>query len=119
MKVEVRITKSFKKDAKSIAKKYPSLFDDLEKLEAKLIKNPTLGTSLGKNTYKIRLKINSKNTGSSGGARVISFLENEIFGLVEETEDLIVVNLIAIYDKSEKASISNKELQQLIKNMTF
>lgn len=35
----------------------------MEKLKAILLKNPTEGISLGKNCYKIRLKIGSKNTG--------------------------------------------------------
>ncbi len=36
MKVEVRITRNFKKEAKRLAKKYASFLADLEKLEAEL-----------------------------------------------------------------------------------
>lgn len=38
-----------------------------------------MGIPLGKNCYKIRLKISSKNSGKSGGARIIThvFLEGD------------------------------------------
>ena len=82
MKVEVRITKSFKKVLKPLIKKYPAVINDLEYLQAELIKNPKSGTSLGNNVYKIRLKITNKGKGKSGGARVISYLEKEIIGVL-------------------------------------
>lgn len=66
--------------------------------------NPTLGTHLGKDCYKIRLAITSKGRGKSGGARIITHfrvINNNVF-------------LIDIYDKSEQNSISDKELQMLI-----
>lgn len=117
MKVEVRITKSFKKAIKPLIKKYPSVIKDLEHLQAALIKNPTSGTSLGNNVYKIRLKITSKGKGKSGGARVISYLEKEIIGVLEIKEEQTVVNLITIYDKAEKETITDSELRGLIESI--
>jgi mRNA-degrading endonuclease RelE of RelBE toxin-antitoxin system len=117
MKAEVRITRSFKKAVKPLLKKYASLLRELADLETKLLKNPRTGKSLGKDAYKIRLKIKSKGKGKSGGARVISYLESEIIGIVEATEEMIVVNLITIYDKAEKDTISDYELRQLIKGV--
>ncbi len=75
MKTEVRITKSFRKAVKPLLKKYDSLFGELADLENELLKNPAMGTPLGNNAYKIRLKTKSKGIGKSGGARVISYLE--------------------------------------------
>jgi len=115
MKAEVRITRSFKKAVKPLLKKYASLLRELVDLEAELLKNPRTGKSLGNDAYKIRLKIKSKGKGKSGGARVISYLESEIVGIVEATEEIIVVNLITIYDKAEKDTISDSELRQLFK----
>lgn len=117
MKVEVRITRSFKKAAKPLVKKYPSLLKDLERLQTELIKNPTIGASLGNNAYKIRLKITSKGKGKSGGARVISYLEKEIIGVLEIREEQTIVNLITIYDKAEKETIPDAELRELIKSI--
>ncbi len=118
MKVTVRLTKSFKVAFKPLLKKYPSLSKDLLQLEKDLMNNPKLGTPLGHSAYKIRLKISSKGKGKSGGARVISLVESTIIGFAEFNQDNeLTVNLITIYDKSEIASISDKEHKDLIKNM--
>jgi len=117
VKVTIKITSNFKKEAKPLLKRYKSLVAELENLEAELNKNPTLGTPLGNNTFKIRIKISSKGKGKSGGARVISYLETELIANLEELETETIVNLISIYDKSETASISNRELQRLIANL--
>lgn len=116
MIVSVRITKSFKVAVKPLLKKYPSLKNDLLRLEKELLRNPREGTPLGHGAYKIRLKIASKGKGKSGGARVISLLETAIVGKLEEFGEEVVVNLITIYDKADTASISDKELKSLIKD---
>ena len=117
MKVEIRITKSFKKAVKPLIKKYPSVIKDLERLQTELLENPANGISLGNNVYKIRLKITSKGKGKSGGARVVSYLEKEIIGILEIAEEQTIVNLITIYDKAEKETISDAELRELIKSI--
>lgn len=111
MTVTVRITKRFKTDAKPLLKKYPSLSKELLTLETELIYNPKMGTPLGNNTYKIRLKISSKGKGKSGGARVISLVETTLIAKVQD----MTVNLITIYDKADTATINDKELKELIK----
>lgn len=115
MIVTVRITKSFKTAVKPLLKKYPSLSKDLLKLEKQLQQDPKLGTSLGHNAYKIRLKVSSKGKGKSAGARVISLVGTTLIGEVEVIAEGITVNLITIYDKADTASISDKELKDLIK----
>ncbi len=97
-------------------KKYRSLSRDLLALEHELLSNPKLGTPLGYNAYKIRLKISSKGKGKSGGARVVSLVEEAtVVGQINIEDEVITVNLIAIYDKSDTATISDKELKELIK----
>ena len=76
MKVEVKVTESFRKAAKPLIKKHKSFLNDLSELETKLLANPETGTSLGNNVYRIRLRIKSKGKSKSSGARVISYLEN-------------------------------------------
>lgn len=78
---------------------------------------PRIGTSLGQDAYKIRLKVTSKGKGKSGGARVISLVETILIGMAEITgsEENITVNLITIYDKADVDNISEKELKDLIK----
>jgi mRNA-degrading endonuclease RelE of RelBE toxin-antitoxin system len=115
VKVTVRITLSFKKAVKPLLKKYPSLKADLLQLEKDLLEHPKQGTPLGHNAFKIRLKISSKGKGKSAGARVISMVETILVGEVRMTEEESTVNLITIYDKADTATISDKELKELIK----
>lgn len=117
MKTEVKVTESFKKAAKPLIKKYKSFLDDLSELQAKLLSNPETGTSLGNNAYKIRLKIRSKGKGKSGGARVISYLEKTLISVVEIEEEKITVNLLTVYDKSERENITDGELKDLIESL--
>ncbi len=116
MKVEVKVTESFKKAAKPLIKKYRSFLDELEHLQAELLVNPETGTSLGNDVFKIRLKIKSKGKGKgkSGGARVISYLEKNVVGIVSMEQEKTIVNLLTIYDKSERESITDLELKKLI-----
>ncbi len=116
MNVSVRTTASFRAAAKPLLKKYRSLSADLSRLEKELLKDPKMGTPLGRDAYKIRLKVTSKGKGKSGGARVISLVETTLIGVATITSGKeIVVNLITIYDKSDIDSVSDKELNDLIK----
>jgi mRNA-degrading endonuclease RelE of RelBE toxin-antitoxin system len=114
MKVTVRVSKSFKRQAKPLLKKFPSLSGELVQLENELIENPKIGKQIGQNLYKIRIAVKSKRKGKSGGLRIISHLDKEIFGIVESEGEQTTVSLISIYDKSETATISDKELKELI-----
>lgn len=118
MKVTVNITKSFNIAAKPLLKKYHSLSKDLNSLEKELKINPRTGVSLGQDIYKIRLKISSKKKGKSGGARVISLVQNILIGVIENiSEEEVVVNLITIFDKGEVENISDKEIKELVKKV--
>jgi hypothetical protein len=90
--------------AKRLARKYPSLKTDLALLTSQLEIDPEIGTSLGHHCYKIRLAIKSKGKGKSGGGRVVTNVH-----IVKQS-----VRLISIYDKSEKETISDAELLELI-----
>jgi hypothetical protein len=70
-----------------------------------LADHPIQGKALGNNFYKIRLSITSKGKGKSGGARVIAYIK------ITAT----TVFLTSIYDKSEKATITEIELNQIFK----
>ena len=113
MPVSVVTAQSFLIAAKKLLKKYPSLKVDLATLEAQLLAKPDSGTPLGQNAYKIRLAIRSKGRGKSSGARVITHLETLV--LTDETDQ--TVSLLYIYDKADTASISQRELEDLIRNL--
>ncbi len=107
MNFNIELTDNFKKEAKRLIKKYKSLKPEIAELIAELETNPTKGISLGNDIYKIRLAIKSKGKGKSGGARIMSYVK------VTQTEVL----LFSIYNKGEKDSISDKEIEELIKNV--
>jgi hypothetical protein len=96
---------NFRKEVKRLTKKYPSLKTELAELFTELEENPTTGTPLGNDIYKIRLAIASKSKGKSGGARVLSFVK------VTQT----TVLLFSIYNKGEIDNITDKEIKELIK----
>ncbi|MEK7264212.1 MAG: hypothetical protein AAB071_06835 [Bacteroidota bacterium] len=109
MNVNVEVTKHFKREAKRFFTKFASLKNELLELKEKLMLNPTFGTSLGSNAFKIRLAVQSKGKGKSGGLRIITFLDTEIIGIVEqETNRVTKVYLFSIYDKSEVETITQK-----------
>ena len=53
------------------------LKDDLNEIIVQLENNYELGTPLGSNLYKVRMAIESKNKGTSAGARVIYYFLSE------------------------------------------
>lgn len=104
MSYSVITIEPFDKELKRLVKKYPSLKEEIARLFSLLETDPMTGTPIGKGCYKIRLAIASKGKGKSGGARVITHCA------ITET----AVVLLSIYDKSEQADISNKEIQKLL-----
>ena len=108
MDYKVKTARSFEKELKRLGKRYVSIVDDYANLLEELYANPQLGTDLGGGLRKIRMAITSKGRGKSGGARVITFT---VVVAVEETE----INLLYIYDKAERASISRKEIEELLR----
>ncbi len=106
MSFEVKTISVFEKQFKRLVKKYPSLKPELFELIQLLKAKPEQGTSLGKNCFKIRIPIKSKGKGKSGGARIIV---NVVY--TSET-----VYLLSIYDKSQKVSLSNTELIELLRD---
>lgn len=104
MSYEVIATEPFARKLKKLAKKHKSLKEDLTLLIDTLSENPEQGVPLGGHCYKIRLSITSKGKGKSWGGRVITYVK-----VISER-----VYLMDIYDKSDQATISQKELKLLI-----
>jgi len=105
MSFNVYTTDFFDKELKRLSKKYPSVKVDYKALVDSLKEEPKQGQPLGKDCYKIRMAITSKRKSKSGGSRVITcvkILAGSVF-------------LLSIYDKSDKESVSDKELDDLLK----
>ena len=108
MNVTFHLHDEFKRQFRRLMKKYRSLTDDLENFQKDLLKNPFQGDDLGGGVRKIRMAISSKGKGKSGGARVITHT------VLLET-DGADITLVTIYDKSNQANITDKELKKLMK----
>lgn len=108
MSFRVKSITVFDRQAKRLAKKFPSLKRELQALINELTEDPTKGISIGHNCYKIRLAIASKGKGKSGGARVITHV------LFKDD----TAYLLSIYDKSEIDSLSDKEILELLKQIS-
>lgn len=101
---------SFDKKLKKLAKKYKSLKSDLQELIKELLQNPSTGADLGNGIHKVRMAISDKGKGKSHGARVIT--HTAIISIEEG-----VITLLAIYDKAEQETITNKEIANLLKEL--
>jgi len=107
MSFSVIPSEKFKKEAKRLIKKFPSLKQELASLSTRLATEPETGTPLGNNTYKIRIAIKSKGKGKSGGGRVITYV------VTEDQE----VYLLTIYDKSEFDNLDDKTIKAIIDSL--
>ena len=107
MRYSLKIQYTFEREAKRLSKRYPSMKSDIALLCEDISANPNLGTDLGGELRKIRMAITSKGHGKRGGTRVITFT---VIVSVEEA----VINLLTIYDKSERESISRSEILALL-----
>ena len=72
--------------------------------------NPNSGVEIGVGLRKVRMAIGSKGKGKSHGARVITYT---VILSVDEGE----INLLTIYDKAERESISRKEIEEIMKGV--
>lgn len=107
MKFDVLTSSLFNKEFKKLCKKHKSAKNDLITFVENLQETPIQGTPIGNDCYKIRIAISSKGKGKSAGARLITRVR-----IVKKT-----IYLLSIYDKSEQDSISDKELEMVLKSM--
>jgi len=100
-------TNRFEKELKRLIRKFPSLKNEFAGLIGDIVQNPKTGTFIGKDCYKVRLSIESKGKGKSGGARVITYLYM----------DTKTVYLLTMYDKGEKQDLKPNELKEMIDSL--
>ncbi len=105
--MNIEVSPRFERELKQLAKKYKKIKEDLILLKKELIQKPTFGTPLGNDCYKIRIPNSSIPTGKSGGFRIIT--------LVKITKNSII--LLTIYSKTQKESISDSELREILEDL--
>jgi mRNA-degrading endonuclease RelE of RelBE toxin-antitoxin system len=107
MSFEIITTPEFDKELKRLNKKYVSIKTDYLNFLLDLQEDPLQGEPLGKDCYKVRMAIESKNKGKSGGARVICCVK-----IIDE-----VIYLLSIYDKSEQSTMKDKDISKRLKSI--
>jgi mRNA-degrading endonuclease RelE of RelBE toxin-antitoxin system len=104
--VEVFFTPEFKRNLRTLAKKYHSIRSDVQPLieqiqQGEFVGNQVQGT--GYTVYKVRLRNSDATRGKSGGYRVIYYLKT-----------VSAVVLITIYSKTEQSDISSAKIKQIL-----
>ncbi len=112
MSYSIHASSYFAKEAKRLSKKYPSFKQDLEKFKESLQANPLQGTELSPGIRKIRMAIESKRKGLSGGARVITYNV-----LTQEHDGEIM--LLLLYDKSDAETVKLSVVKEIVKDLGF
>ena len=110
MEVKIQVGKEFKRQFKRLAKKYRSLRDDFDGWKKEFLKNPLVGDDLGCGVRKIRMAIESKGKGKSGGARILTLN-------VKVSDDGMNVILLTIYDKGEISNVKDDFIKYLIETL--
>ena len=104
--MDIKLYAQFKKEAKRLIKKFPSLIDEIETVKTDLLEDPHHGESIGGGFYKIRVPIASKGVGKRGGARIVTYVQ-----IVDD-----VIYLVSIYDKNERSDIDDATLKAFLKS---
>ena len=110
--ITISVSDDFAKEAKRLAKKYPSFKQDYKDFLVSIKNNPLQGDEITKNIRKIRMAIKAKGKGKSGGARVITF------NILTDIENGHVVFLL-LYDKEDASTVKVNVVKQLVRYMGF
>ena len=110
--ITVSVSDDFAKEAKRLAKRYPSFKQDYKEFLESIKNNPLQGDEITKNIRKIRMVIKAKGKGKSGGARVITF------NVLTDVENGHVVFLL-LYDKEDASTVKVNVVKQLVRDMRF
>ena len=110
--ITISVSDDFAKEAKRLAKKYPSFKQDYKDFILSIKNNPLQGDEITKNIRKIRMAIKAKGKGKSGGARVITF------NILTDIENGHVVFLL-LYDKEDASTVKVNVVKQLVRDMGF
>ena len=107
--VEVEETETFTRAVKKLQKRFKNIKTDCDKFIDEINTTDDLGIHLGEGIYKVRITNTNKNRGKSSGYRLISYLK-----LIDKK-----LYLMYVYDKSDIANISEKEIDTLVKKTTL
>ena len=103
--VTIEETETFTKAIKQLQKRFKNIETDCEEFVQSIQTTENLGINLGNGVFKVRIANSDKKSGKSSGYRLISYLkliDNKLY-------------LMYIYDKSDFETVSEKQIDDLIK----
>jgi addiction module RelE/StbE family toxin len=106
-RVQVEFTPEFKRNLRTLSKKYPHSRSDVEPVIDQLQKGQILGEQIagtGHTLFKLRIKNSDIAKGKRSGYRLIYWLKIDV-----------QIVLLTIYSKSEQGDISAKELVKIVR----
>ena len=109
MPTKVNVPAPFLRELRRLAKKYPAVVGQFEKLAQQLKNDERPGDKIprvGHDVYKVRLANPSARRGKSGGFRVIYYVQ-----LVDS------VLLLTIYSKTEQIDVSPEEIRRIVEEL--
>ena len=102
----IQTSPDFRRGLNRLTDKYPSVVEEADRLSQRLRAGALPGTRMrrvGRNVYKVRLPNRSARRGKSGGFRVIY-----------QERDGVLVLLLLIYSKTERADIPDEAIRRVI-----
>lgn len=93
-------------------KRYKSFKTDLNAFRENVLENPFQGAELCPGIRKVRMAIQSKGKGKSGGARIITFTY-----YVSEKDGKIV--FLLIYDKQDADTVDAALVRKIVQQLGF
>jgi mRNA-degrading endonuclease RelE of RelBE toxin-antitoxin system len=103
--IDVQFTPEFKRNLRTLAKKYRHIRDDVDPVIEALQAGEILGDQIpgvGYTLFKVRVRNQDSARGKSGGYRVIYYLR---------TSTNII--MVTIYSKTEQADISAAQIRRI------
>ena len=106
MSIKIEFTAEFKRNLRSLAKKYRHIRSDIEPIIEQLQNGNFVGDQIPRTSYtifKVRVKNKDINKGKSAGYRMIYYLKTQTS-----------VILITIYSKTEQSDVSSSRIRQIV-----
>jgi mRNA-degrading endonuclease RelE of RelBE toxin-antitoxin system len=104
--IDVQFTPEFKRNLRTLAKKYRHIRDDVDPVIEALQAGEILGdqiSGVGYTLFKVRVRNQDRARGKSAGYRVIYYLRT--------TNNIIMVT---IYSKTEQADVSAAQIRRIV-----
>ena len=104
--IDIQFTPEFKRNLRTLAKKYRHIRDDLDPVIDALQVGEVLGdqiSGVGYALFKVRVPNQDRAKGKSGGYRIIYYLRTTVN-----------IVLVTIYSKTEQADISAAQIRRIV-----